>query len=52
MYFSNKTNANIEGTNVKVVNDGSKSVILTYAFPGINENLNLEDVTIPSSVEF
>lgn len=52
MYFNNKTNANIEGDNIKVINDGSKSVILTYAFPGINENLNMENINVPSSVEF
>lgn len=51
MCFNNKTVGNIEGTNVKVVNDGSKSFILTYAFPGLSENLNIENLELPSSAE-
>lgn len=51
MCFNNKTVGNIEGTNVKVINDGNKSFILTYAFPGLSKDLNIENLELPSSAE-
>lgn len=51
--FSNTENSNIEITNGKVINDGTKTMVLGIALPGMQESLNIssKDIEIPSSVE-
>lgn len=44
--------SNVEVSSGKLVNDGDKSVVVGLAFPGMNENLQLdEDIDIPDYVE-
>lgn len=47
----NDKNKNIEISNGKVINDGSKSLLLGIAMPGLRESLNIEDVDIPNDIE-
>lgn len=51
--FSNTENSNIEITNGKVINDGTKTMVLGIALPGMQESLNIssKDIEIPSSIE-
>lgn len=51
--FNNTENENIEITNGKVVNDGTKTAVLAVALPGMQESLNISKSTleIPSKIE-
>lgn len=49
----NSNNKNIEVTNGKVINDGTKSIIIGIAMPGLQESLGLSKdiIDIPSGME-
>lgn len=52
----NEDFTNIEVTNGKVISDGSKNVVVGFAFPGLSDSLNigeddLEGVKIPDYIE-
>lgn len=51
--LQNNTNKNIEISNGKVINDGSKTVAVGIALPGLQESLNVSnaDMEIPNDVE-
>lgn len=51
--LDNDINKNVEVTNGKVINDGSKTIVVGIAMPGLQESLNLseDDVKIPNSIE-
>lgn len=51
--LSNDTNKNITISNGKVINDGSKSMIMGMALPGLQESLNPSnfDIEIPNAIE-
>ena len=51
--INNKNNRNIEVSNGKVIDDGTKTVVLGVALPGLQESLNIskDKVDIPSSIE-
>lgn len=51
--LKNDTNKNIEVSNGKVINDGSKTVLMGMAMPGLQESLqiNKSDIEIPNSIE-
>lgn len=51
--IDNTNNKNINITNGKIVNDGTKSIVLGMAFPGMQESLDISSSTIeiPSRVE-
>lgn len=53
MILDNDTFQNVQITNGKLVNDGDRTVVVGLAFPGLQENLNLnrDDLSIPDSVE-
>lgn len=53
MLLKNDTNKNIEISNGKVINDGSKTFIMGIALPGLQESLNINnaDIKIPSNIE-
>ncbi len=45
--------SNVEVKNAKIVDDGTRSLVVGYAFPGLTENLALEEelINIPEYVE-
>lgn len=49
----NDTNKNIKISNGKIVNDGSKAIVMGIAMPGLQESLGVktEDVEIPNDIE-
>lgn len=51
--FQNTENKNIEITNGKIVNDGTKTMVLGIALPGMQESLNISSKTVnlPNKVE-
>lgn len=51
--FANTENKNIEITNGKIVNDGTKTMVLGIAMPGMSKSLNISNKTIdiPDKVE-
>lgn len=52
-YFENSQNKNIEAKNAKVINDGTKTMIVGITMPGVEESLNISNkkIEIPSKVE-
>lgn len=52
MILDGQNFSNVEVSSGKLVNDGDKSVVVGLAFPGMNENLQMdEEVSIPDYVE-
>ena len=53
LILDNETFRNVSAVNAKIVDDGSRSIVVGYAFPGLQEGLDLsEDVfKIPEYVE-
>lgn len=51
--INNKNNRNIEVSNGKVIDDGTKTIVLGVALPGLQESLNIskDKLDIPSSIE-
>lgn len=51
--INNKNNKNIEITNGKVINDGSKTIVVGLALPGMQESLDIskDEIDIPNTVE-
>lgn len=51
--INNENNKNITVSNGKIVNDGTKTALLGFAVPGLQESLNLskDTINLPSSVE-
>ena len=51
--INNDNNRNVEISNGKVINDGSKTIVIGIALPGMQENLNIsrDDIDIPSKIE-
>lgn len=51
--IDNENNTNVEITNGKVINDGSKTIVVGMAMPGMQESLGLseDDINIPDSIE-
>ncbi len=48
----NDTNKNIKISNGKIVNDGSKTIVMGIAMPGLQESLAIEeDIKIPNDIE-
>lgn len=49
----NDKNKNIEISNGKVINDGSKTLVMGISMPGLQESLNIsnEEITIPDDIE-
>lgn len=52
-YMKNSENKNIEITNGKAIDDGTKTILMGYSVPGMQETLGIEKETleIPSSVQ-
>ncbi|MBP3463422.1 MAG: hypothetical protein J6K45_02955 [Clostridia bacterium] len=53
IYIDNEHNKNIEVTNGKIIDDGSKTMIVGLTFPGMQENLNINksNIEIPTTIE-
>ena len=53
LLLDNNTFNNITVSNGKIVNDGSRTVVIGFAFPGLSEDLGIskDKLDIPSSVE-
>lgn len=51
--LKNDMNKNIEISNGKVINDGSKTFVLGIALPGLQESLNIHktDIDVPNNIE-
>ena len=51
--FDNNVFSNVEVSNGKIVNDGSRTVVIGFAFPGLAEDLGIasDKLAIPDSVE-
>lgn len=51
--IENENNKNIEISNGKVIDDGTKSIIVGMAMPGLQESLGISnnDIDIPSNIE-
>ena len=51
--LQNDKNKNIEISNGKVINDGSKAMVMGMALPGLQESLNVKkaDIEIPNNIE-
>lgn len=51
--LNNDTFSNVQVSNGKVINDGTRSIVLGFALPGMAESLNLRDDTLelPDAVE-
>ena len=51
--INNKNNRNIEVSNGKVIDDGTKTIVLGVALPGLQESLNIskDKLYIPNSIE-
>lgn len=52
-YINNDNNKNIEVTNGKAIDDGSKTMVVGLTFPGMQESLNIDKgaLEIPTSIE-
>lgn len=52
-YINNDNNKNIEVTNGKAIDDGSKTMVVGLTFPGMQESLNIDKDTleIPTTIE-
>lgn len=48
---NNETNKNITVSKGKVMNDGTKTIIVGMAMPGVQESLGLSKVSLPESVK-
>ena len=50
---NNENNKNVKVSSGKVINDGTKSIVVGYALPGMEESLNLKkkDIELPNSIE-
>lgn len=48
---NNETNKNITVSKGKVINDGTKTIIVGMAMPGMQESLGLSKVSLPESVK-
>ncbi len=53
MILDNDSFTNVEVSNGKLVNDGDRTVVMGFALPGMQENLNIDadELEIPSYVE-
>lgn len=51
--IDNEKNTNITVTNGKIINDGTKTMVIGIALPGLQESLNISknDIKIPNSIE-
>lgn len=51
--LQNDTNKNIQISNGKVINDGSKAMVMGISLPGLQESLNVNkaDIEIPNNIE-
>lgn len=51
--LQNDTNKNIEISSGKVMNDGSKTILMGIAMPGLQESLSIDknDIEIPNNIE-
>ena len=51
--IDNSKNTNIEVSNGKIVNDGSKTIVMGLALPGMQESLGISknDIELPSKIE-
>lgn len=51
--INNDNNRNVEISTGKVINDGSKTIVLGIAFPGMQENLDIpkDDLDLPNKIE-
>ena len=52
-YIDNDNNKNIEVKNGKIIDDGSKTMVIGLTFPGMQESLNIdkEKLEIPTNIE-
>lgn len=52
-YIPNEKNKNIEVKNAKIIDDGSKTMIVGMTFPGLKESLKIEsdEIEIPEAIE-
>ena len=50
--IDNETNKNIKVTSGKIIDDGSKTIAIGMAFPGMQESLKLDGITLPNNIEF
>ncbi len=52
-YINNENNKNIEVKNGKIIDDGSKTMVVGLAFPGMKESLNINTnkIEIPEKIE-
>lgn len=52
-YIDNDNNKNIEVKNGKIIDDGSKTMVVGLTFPGMQESLNIdkEKLEIPTNIE-
>ena len=48
---NNEKNRNINVSNGKVIDDGTKTVIIGMALPGLKESLNISNLDVPNTVE-
>ena len=53
MLLDNNIFTNVEVSNGKLINDGDRTAIIGFAFPGLQNNLNIdkEDFEIPDYIE-
>ena len=53
MLLDNKVFTNVDVTNGKIINDGSRTAVIGVTFPGLQDNLNIDKqkLDIPSYVE-
>ena len=51
MILDNAHFKNIEVSNGKLINDADKSLVMGFALPGLQDNLKLSDLELPSYVE-
>lgn len=49
--ISNDNNRNIEVTNGKIIDDGTKTTVLGISLPGMQESLNTDKIEIPNTIE-
>lgn len=51
LIIENENNKDIQITNGKLINNGDKTIAVGFALPGMQENLDLEDIDIPNTIE-
>lgn len=49
-YINHKNASSIQGKNVKMVDDGTKTMFMGISFPGLQESLNVSKVNIPNEI--